>query len=107
MKLADEYYGDSRDWWIIAKYNLKPTEAHIQIGDIIEIITWNDPSEQGLLTQVFVGPDVQGTILSEGFDSTDFDAGDVTKATKLINGGTIGLDDRILHTKQALEALSQ
>ena len=27
--------------------------------------------------------------------------------TKKINGGTIGLDDRILHTKQALEALSQ
>lgn len=36
-KLADQYYGDSRDWWIIAKYNLKPTESHIQIGDIIEI----------------------------------------------------------------------
>ena len=27
--------------------------------------------------------------------------------TKKINGGTIGLDDRIAHTKQALEALSQ
>lgn len=36
-KLANEYYGDSRDWWIIAKYNLKPTESHVQLGDIIEI----------------------------------------------------------------------
>jgi len=41
-------------------------------GDMIDIITWNDPSEQGLLTQVFVGPEVQGTIFSEGFDTTDF-----------------------------------
>ena len=37
FKLADQYYGDSRDWWIIAKFNLKPTEAHLQVGDIVEI----------------------------------------------------------------------
>lgn len=36
-KLAEKYYGDAKDWWIIARFNLKPTESHVQIGDIIEI----------------------------------------------------------------------
>ena len=34
------------------------------------------------------------------------DALDYTKVTKIINGGTIGLDDRIKHTQQALAVLS-
>lgn len=38
-KLAEKYYGDAQDWWIIAKFNQKPTEAHVQIGDIIDIPT--------------------------------------------------------------------
>lgn len=38
-KLAEKYYGDSRDWWIIARFNLKPTESHLQVGDIISIPT--------------------------------------------------------------------
>lgn len=36
-KLAEQYYGDSQDWWIIAKFNQLPTESHVQIGDIINI----------------------------------------------------------------------
>ncbi len=35
------------------------------------------------------------------------EAQDWVKLTKKINGGTIGLEDRITHTKQALAALSQ
>jgi nucleoid-associated protein YgaU len=38
-KLAHKYYGDSRDWWIIAKFNNKPTESHLNIGDILYIPT--------------------------------------------------------------------
>lgn len=38
-KLAEKYYGDAKDWWIIAKFNQKPTEAHLQVGDIIDIPT--------------------------------------------------------------------
>ena len=34
------------------------------------------------------------------------DALDYTKVTKIINGGTIGLDDRIAHVKQALAVLA-
>lgn len=36
-KLAYEYYGDSAMWWVIAKYNQLPTEAHVEIGDEILI----------------------------------------------------------------------
>jgi|TARA_B100000131_G_scaffold321551_1_gene372570 nucleoid-associated protein YgaU len=36
-KLAHQYYGDSTYWWVIAIYNLKPTEASVQFGDTIFI----------------------------------------------------------------------
>jgi hypothetical protein len=38
-KLSYKYYGDTRDWWIIALFNNKPTESHLKIGDILEIPT--------------------------------------------------------------------
>lgn len=38
-KLAYKFYGDSRDWWIIAKFNNTPTESHIKIGEVIYIPT--------------------------------------------------------------------
>jgi nucleoid-associated protein YgaU len=36
-KLAHQYYGDSRLWWVIAWYNGRPTEAHFKIGTLIRI----------------------------------------------------------------------
>jgi nucleoid-associated protein YgaU len=36
-KLADEHYGNSELWWVIAWFNKKPTEAHFQIGDQVLI----------------------------------------------------------------------
>ena len=36
-KIANDYYGDPQYWWIIAWFNLKPTEQHFQAGDIIQI----------------------------------------------------------------------
>jgi len=36
-KLADQYYGDSTYWWLIAWYNQMPTESHVRVGDVIEI----------------------------------------------------------------------
>jgi len=38
-KLANKYYGSSKYWWLIAWFNKKPTEAHIEIGDTIYIPT--------------------------------------------------------------------
>lgn len=36
-KLAHKYYGDASLWWIIARFNSKPTESHLSIGDLIMI----------------------------------------------------------------------
>jgi len=36
-KLAHQYYGDERFWWVIAWYNATPTEAHLKPGDMIRI----------------------------------------------------------------------
>ena len=35
--LASKYYGDPKLWWIIAQYNKKPTEQHIEEGQLIKI----------------------------------------------------------------------
>ena len=39
FKLAEKYLGDANDWWIIARINNKPTEAHNKLGDILYIPT--------------------------------------------------------------------
>ncbi len=36
-KLADRHYGDSKLWWVIAWFNLKPTEGHCKTGDVLRI----------------------------------------------------------------------
>lgn len=36
-KLAEQYYGDSKYWWVIAWYNKKPIEAMIKNGEYISI----------------------------------------------------------------------
>ena len=35
--LASRFFGDPRQWWVIAEFNNKPTEGHIKKGDIIRI----------------------------------------------------------------------
>lgn len=36
-KLANEYYGDVRYWWVIAWWNGYPTEASVKTGDFLDI----------------------------------------------------------------------
>lgn len=36
-KLAHKYYGDATLWWVIARFNSKPTEAHVKLGEIVVI----------------------------------------------------------------------
>ena len=38
-KLAHEYYSDSTKWWVIAFFNQKPTEFHVELGEVIHIPT--------------------------------------------------------------------
>ena len=37
--LASKYLGDQTLWWIIARLNNKPTEAHFEEGDEVKIPT--------------------------------------------------------------------
>ena len=36
-KLADSIYGDSRLWWVIPWFNLKPLESDYKYGDLIHL----------------------------------------------------------------------
>jgi len=36
-KLAHKYYGNAKYWWVIAWYNKKPTESHMQLGETLYI----------------------------------------------------------------------
>ena len=36
-KLANQYYGDVRFWWVIAWWNGYPTEVNVQTGDFLDI----------------------------------------------------------------------
>jgi hypothetical protein len=44
-------------------------------GDIIEVTTWNDTRQQDILTTVYVGPVESGAVVTEAYDTTDFDSG--------------------------------
>jgi hypothetical protein len=48
------------------------------LGDVITVTTWNDTRQQNILTQVWVGPVTDGVLIAEGYDTTDFDAGNIT-----------------------------
>ena len=47
------------------------------LGDTISVTTWNDTAQQNILTLVFQGPEEQGVVITEPYDSTSFDAGTV------------------------------
>jgi hypothetical protein len=68
----------------LADYTLANTFLQLTdnpaIGDVYAVTTWNDTSQQNILTQVFIGPIVQGVTIVEPYDSTDFDVGLIISA---------------------------
>jgi len=36
-KLSQQFYGDPEYWWLIAWFNEKPTDAHLDVGDPVYI----------------------------------------------------------------------
>jgi nucleoid-associated protein YgaU len=36
-KLAYRYYGDTRDWWVILRFNEIGSEFDIKVGDVLKI----------------------------------------------------------------------
>jgi hypothetical protein len=66
-------------YWIVGnQINFRSSAGFTpQVGDLIEVITWNDTSEQDLLTQVFAGSGTQGIVVGQNYDETSFDNGTV------------------------------
>ncbi len=57
----------------------RPTSSILPLfGDIITVTTFNDTTEQNILTQVFVGPTTTGILISEGYDTTLYDEATVS-----------------------------
>jgi hypothetical protein len=44
------------------------------LGDIVQVITWNDTREQNALTLTFAGPVETGTTIYQAYDTTDYDS---------------------------------
>jgi hypothetical protein len=36
-KLSAQYYGSPKYWWVIARFNNKPTDAHFNVGETVYI----------------------------------------------------------------------
>jgi hypothetical protein len=46
----------------------------LNIGDIVEVITWNDTTQQNIATLTFQGPVQTGLTITEPYDTTDYDS---------------------------------
>jgi hypothetical protein len=47
-------------------------------GDTISVTSWNDIRQQDILTKVYVGPITKGVTISEAYDETEYDLGNIT-----------------------------
>jgi len=68
----------------VAEYTVTADTVEIQtppnLGDVFQVIGFNDTRQQNALTLVFQGPVTTGITVVEPYDSTDFDSGTVTGA---------------------------
>jgi hypothetical protein len=64
-------------YWIVGnQLSFRPGQGLIPVaGDVISVTTWNDTSEQDLVTQVFVGPNSSGIVIGQPYDTTGYDIG--------------------------------
>ena len=46
----------------------------LNLGDVIEVITWNDTAQQNIATLTFQGPVQTGLVVTEPYDTTDYDS---------------------------------
>jgi len=72
-----------------------PTGGLRPIADqLVAVTTFNDTREQRLLTQIFVGPVVEGITVSEGYDTTNYDPLFIG-STVIVQPATVILTDQI------------
>lgn len=61
------------DYVVAASTGLVQVVGTVNLGDVFELVTWNDTSEQDILTTVYVGPVTTSSVITEPYDSTSFD----------------------------------
>jgi len=61
------------DYQVSATVNQISIATIVNLGDTLEVVTWNDTSQQNILTQVFQGPINTSVIVYEPYDTTVFD----------------------------------
>jgi hypothetical protein len=49
-----------------------------QYGDVVSVTSWNNTSQQSIVTLLWQGPVTEGAVVNEPFDSTGFDTGNVS-----------------------------
>jgi hypothetical protein len=47
-------------------------------GDIVSVTSWNDTAQQSIVSLLWQGPVTEGAVVTEPYDTTDFDVGTVT-----------------------------
>jgi hypothetical protein len=57
--------------------NQAQISATVNLNDVFAVTTWNDTAQQWPLTLVFQGPDSTGITITEGYDTTVYDAATV------------------------------
>ena len=67
----------------VADYDVTANSIEIvsppNLGDVFQVIGWNDTRQQNALTLVFQGPVTTGITVVEPYDSTDFDSGTLSE----------------------------
>ena len=103
MGNRDESSGDGARFCGRGCIQLTGSTAYYQAGKALGVDLWADPTivatpEYAALTAGWFWSTHKCNELAE--------AGDWVKLTKVINGGTVGLDDRIKHINEALAVLT-
>ena len=58
----------------------------LNLGDVVQVITWNDTSQQNALTLTFAGPVQTGTTIYQAYDETDYDSPTLNDPTQPLPG---------------------
>jgi hypothetical protein len=58
----------------------------LNLDDVVEVITWNDTSQQNALTLTFAGPVQTGTTIFQPYDTTDYDSPTLNDPTQPLPG---------------------
>jgi hypothetical protein len=58
----------------------------LNINDVLQVITWNNTAQQNMLTLTFQGPTQVGSVITEPYDTTDYDSPTVNDPGQIAPG---------------------